>query len=359
MMSIRKACVSAAVIAAVSLPTLGADLRLTVEGASELQFDSTFDADAAGDELSDLFTKTEPTFALQLGPRWRLVSQLSLERVRQDRDGDNRLFGDHGLYAKSLYAEYGDERWIIQAGKIAPAFGLAWDEAPGIYGRQFAEDYEINQRLGLSAGLVLGAEKNGPKHTLTAAVFRLDDTELSRSTLKDRGRTRRVTGGLSNTRDPSSFTLALDGEGLAWFPALHYHLALRHQQAGVTEAKDERGYVVGVDAEVDGPLDFSIRPLVEYAHLLNATGLAQDRNYWTVGAEVRRNAYIGSLSTTWRMTDPAAERDNTDFLFQASFGRFLTDDARIELGYRFRDDDGAASNTFGLRLKAEFAFGEQ
>ncbi|MSO65066.1 MAG: hypothetical protein EXQ85_04585 [Alphaproteobacteria bacterium] len=354
-----RALVAAAMLVAPAFiaPAGAAEDWISVGGSAELQFDSTVAADFRGVKLNDLFTKTEPEITLRASERWHLVSQITLERVRQDRDSDDRYFGDHGVYAKTLYLEYDSDRLSLQAGKVAPPFGLAWEEAPSLYGRQFAEDYEVNERIGFVGGLKLVDASTNRKHRLALAAFSHDTTELSRSVIKNRGRRRQAAGGPSNTGDLSSFTAAFDGERWPGAPSLHYHLALRHLAAGATEVEDERGIALGLQADITTLPDLTVRPLVEYVHLTKADGLARDRDYWTLGAEARHGAYLASLSATWRTTDPDGGTASTDLLWQTSLGRFIAPDIRVELGYRFRDESGLDSHTVGLRLKIDFAYG--
>jgi hypothetical protein len=45
----------------------------------------------------------------------------------------------------------------VQTGKLNPGFGVAWDKAPGIYGTDLAEDYEISERISVVGTWQVGA----------------------------------------------------------------------------------------------------------------------------------------------------------------------------------------------------------
>src|SRR3546814_21075551 len=96
---------------------------------------------------------------------------------------------------------------------------MAWDVAPGIWGTDLAEDYELAEQIGVAGDLRFGGEGVG-KHALTLGTFFADTTFLSRSAFTDRGRTRLSDGGAGNPEDFSPFPVALEGTALPTLPAL-------------------------------------------------------------------------------------------------------------------------------------------
>lgn len=195
--------------------------RLEIESLFELQSDWTFAAEDEESELNDLYTTIEPFLALWVTPRVALMSGLVFEPVEEPDLGRSREFKDQGLFVETLFLTYEAERFSVYAGKINPPFGLAWDLAPGIYGVDFAEDYELTERIGGGGLLVL--EGYG-SHRLSANTFFLDTSILSDSVVNTRGRTERSDGGASNTGDLSSFSVTLDGGEMPALPHLFYHL---------------------------------------------------------------------------------------------------------------------------------------
>ena len=67
----------------------------------------------------------------------------------------------------------------VYGGKIHPRFGFAWDIAPGLYGTDFAEDYELVEQLGVGAVWRLPVDYG--RHDLSAEWFRSDTSVLTRS----------------------------------------------------------------------------------------------------------------------------------------------------------------------------------
>ena len=80
------------------------------------------------------------------------------EPVQDPDPGDDRFLEDHGLYAEELFVNYETGHFAGYAGKFNPSFGTAWDLAPGIFGTDLAEDYEITERIGLGGALKFGGE---------------------------------------------------------------------------------------------------------------------------------------------------------------------------------------------------------
>ena len=192
----------AAVIVAALLPAAAwADTlypNLEIGGVVEIQNDHVVEADdpAPGVEGdgNDLFATIEPSIALQFSERFSLNTDLVIEPVRDRTADDDRFFEDHGLYAETLFLELTGQGWSLVAGKFNPAFGVAWDAAPGIYGTDFAEDYELTEKIGFGGALDVFGEGDGA-HRVDAAVFFADTSPLSRSAFTDRGRTRKSSGG--------------------------------------------------------------------------------------------------------------------------------------------------------------------
>src|SRR5262249_15419129 len=114
-----------------------------------------------------------------------------LEQVR-DPTSDSFL-RDHALWIDQLYMTIHLGPVSIYGGKIHPRFGFAWDIAPGVYGTDFAEDYEIVERLGFGAVWRLAIDFG--RHDLSFEWFRADTSFLANSAF-----TRTVPGQLDATR---------------------------------------------------------------------------------------------------------------------------------------------------------------
>ncbi len=328
--------------------------RLDADVLIEIQNDGAFASENDANERNDLFTTTEPFLSFKATEHFKIESGLVLEPVRGADPGEDRFFEDHGLYAEELYAAYETERFGIKAGKYNPSFGTAWDAAPGIYGVDFAEDYELTERLGAAASYTLDAGEAGA-HTVTVNSFFADTTFLSKSAFTSRGELDKADGGPSNTEDPASFSLTLDGGGMADVP-VDYHVGARFQEGGPGTARDETGLVAGVSgnsAIIPGHL---LQPLVEVAYFDDFAGTRQERTYLTAGTALIRGPWNVSASYTGRFIDAnGGAGDSDDTLAQLSAGYSFDNGLTLDAGYRFEESADTNTHILGALLTYTFS----
>lgn len=326
--------------------------RLEAEISIEIQNDNFFDSEDSTAELNDLFTTTEPYLRFRLTPEFSLEAGLVMEPTAAPGPSEDRVFEDHGVYFEQLFLNYETDTFALYGGKFNPSFGTAWDIAPGIYGADFAEDYELTERIGLGGALNLGA------HRLSANVFFADTSVLSESAFTNRGRTRQSSGGVSNTQDLSSFSLTLDGGDFPGLPGLGYHLGFLHQEAGVSETDNEQGFVGGLNGSFPLVEDLTFEPMVELAFFADGGGLDQDINFVTTGGAIVRDPWNLSLSYTNRDTEAhaAALTNANDHLFQASVGYAFDFGLGVDVGYRFAEEGNVDSHAFGVLLTYALEF---
>lgn len=327
--------------------------NLYVAVATEIEDDWTFDSDDSDNELNDLYATIEPFFAFNITPELSIESGLVFEPVRDPDPGDSRAFKDEGLYVETLGVVYATDLFSVYGGKYNPTFGTAWDLAPGIYGADFAEDYELTERIGFGGSLTGSVEDYG-SHTLSANIFYLDTSFLSDSVITDRGRTRKSDGGVSNTETLESFSVTLDGGEMPFLPGLSYSLGVERQEHGDNDPKDELGFVAGLYGAFDVTGQTTLEPILEYAYLDNAEGQRQDKQYLTVGSTVFQGPWNLSASYTGRFTDPKGGDNVDDTLLQASFGYEFDSGLAVDVGYRFTDEDKVDSHTVGIVFAYEF-----
>ncbi|MEM6589820.1 MAG: porin [Pseudomonadota bacterium] len=332
----RTVTLSAGVILA-SLPFVAnaqETLSFSSEFVVELQNDYTYDSDDPAAELNDTFLTIEGAFSLAYGNS-SLNASTVIEPIVDPVD--DRFIEDHGLFFEELFFAHDFRGVEIILGKFNPEFGFAWDAAPGIYGVDFAEDYELTERLGGAVNIpVLNGE-----HNLHFALFQADRTILSDSFGKERGQTNILAGGPSNTNSPASFSTSLSGT----FGNAEYNLGFQHQQRGDGDVNDQNGTVAGVI------YDFGVVNVVaEVAFFHGFEGTSDDALYTTLGASVPLGPV--TFSGVYSMRD--VERAPTDRLFTVSGEYGFTDNVSASLGYRFGDEGGVESQTFGTLIVVEF-----
>ena len=336
--------------------------RLDIEVESELEFQAAAEADDPASEASDLFLKVEAALSLKLYDGLSIESGLVFEPVRDLDPGENRLFGDEGLFVQTLHFQYVLGPVAATGGKINPGFGVAWDRAAGLFGTEVAEDfYEQTERLGFGLSIELPFEAFGA-HALSGSVFHVDTSFLSRSIFTERGQTTRADGGPANTESLDSFAFAIDGDEMAMGPAtIGYHLGYLHNAAGVTETEDETAVAVALFGGVDLATELRIEPLAEFVFFEGAEGAALDRTVLTLE--------LAALSGPWRAvltfndvdSDPqAAGVEELDLeQVQFSIGVDLGDGLGAQAGYKWSDEttDGVSNTAHTLGAKLTHSFG--
>ncbi len=320
----------------------------------ELQDDWSYRSAAASPGHNDLYLTVEPSFSLALQDWLSLHTDLVLEPVRDPRPETSRHFDDEGVFVEQLFVELTGDSFGVLLGKLNPAFGWAWDAAPGIYGVDFAEDYELTERLGVAAYFGFESPRLG-SHRLTASAFCQDVTALSGSLLTQRGRKRRADGGPSNTGDLRSFSLALEGDEIPRLRGLSYQLGFAQQQAG-RGGLGERGAVVGLLHRSSPGPTVQLELLAEYVYQQDPDGVRGHRHYYTQAASAHWRRWTLAVSYSLRQLELGDDAAVRDYLVQVSAGFQLPFGFGIELAWRGAREDGVANRGIGARLSYAVAF---
>lgn len=307
----------------------------------ELQSDFTVDSTDKDAEINNTFATIEAGLSFAFSDTTALNATLLIEPIR-DPDGDAFL-EDHGFYAEELFFSHDFGVAEVILGKFNPAFGTAWDVAPGIYGVDFAEDYEITEKLG--AAVVLPFEMGQGAHELSFAVFTTDRSVLSESLGNNRGQTRQSDGGVSNTDTLESVTVALSGE----FGVTAYNIGWQHQARGRGDQSSQDGLVAGINHEVTAG-GVPINLLAELAWFDDFDGTRDSATFATLGIEAPFGPVTMSAVYALRDVDNAP----TDHLATVSGEIELFDGLSAALAYRYGDEGGEESHTIGTLFVYEF-----
>ncbi len=329
--------------------------RLSFVVPVEIQYDGVYDSSDLAAELGDMFATIEPAVSYRWGSGLSLESELAYEPV--SGAGNDRFFSNQGIYVKELFLNCQRGRWTAHAGKISPAFGLAWDATPGIYGADFGEDYELTERVGLGGTVALPGPSD-TTHTLSVNAFYQDHSVLTRSWLHGRTRVRESDEGASDTGDLSSFSTTLAGSGPGVLSALNYQLSYDHLAAGHGNPKDEDGYALALFGEIDLAAGWKLAHFIEVAYFEGAKAAAENRTYGTLGAAINNGTWEIDLSFSSRSIDADAKLVATvnDELFQIGASRNLPHGFNLGGGYRYIEAGNVDSHTVGLLLTFEYGF---
>ncbi|MEX2647534.1 MAG: hypothetical protein WD673_00815 [Alphaproteobacteria bacterium] len=327
-----------------------------------MSFEFRGDAIIRSDDPSLEIIEAAPTIDAELD--LRLADPLSIrasliaESVFRSGPFQDRLvgdIGDIGAKAETLFVEYATGALTLYAGKINPPFGVGWDLTPGLYGTDFAEDYELTERIGFGGSVSLGGEGIGV-HVLGASAFFLDTSVLSQSLIEDKGGVERSDGGPSNTGDPASFALTLDGGKLPGLPGLSYHAAISRQEGGRGAVADEAGYAFALHGEFPLGDGARLAPIVEIVRQVNDEAGPDDVTYVTAGVALLGGPWSLALSGTMRATDATGGPDTDDSLLQVSVGYAFGNGLSFELGYKATEVDSVDSDVVGALIAYEIEF---
>jgi len=325
----------------------------------ELQNELGVDATDPGEERNHLFFRTEIESAVGMTEHVGLGSVLVIEPVRDPlQPGRDVFFEKQGIFIEELHAHFEWGKWALTGGKFNPEFGKAWEEGRGIFGEDFAEDYEIAEKIGLSGSYAVETSDAGT-HRLTVSTFFADTTFLSDSVITGRGKLSRSDGGASNTGDFSSLAIGLDGAdfnapGLERF---YYKLGYRHLGKAGPTGRDERGWsgTLGYATPLTDRLQADL--LIEFADIDQFEGEGEDREYFTASlATILDEVWNLTVSTTLRERKISRQEQFDDTLFQASFGYNFQNGLTLEAGWKATEVEGNSLDIFGILARYSHEF---
>ena len=276
-------------------PLIAQENLISWSGDLEIGFDGTISSGDPASEFTDNYASLETSFEAGLAQGVALFGTLTLESVIDPTD--TRHFEDIGLYVSALGLEFEFAHSHLKLGKINPTFAIAWDAAPGFYGTSLAEDYELNEAIGVT----LDTPLQGTDGTLSMAVFYADDTGLSDSFGVRRGRNITAHGGAGNTGKLNNVAL----QYLHIHEDSTYWIGGRFLTASKVDVSDELGAVVGMAHSFDNGFDI----IFEIAHFDGFAGGATNATYTTVGSSYAHGPWEYSASFTG-MRDSAAGHDH-------------------------------------------------
>ncbi|MBT5810082.1 MAG: hypothetical protein HOI19_06880 [Rhodospirillaceae bacterium] len=313
----------------------------------ELQTDIDHNSDDPANERNNVFLKVEPELTLHLPAGFTVFGHGVVEQVKAADPDEDRYFKDEGFFIDELYLRYESGPFIVTGGKLNPGFGRAWDAAPGIYGADAPEDYEISERIGLTAAFNFGGGAGGD-HKVTAGAFFLDTTFLSHSLGTSRGTIGRADGGVSNTEDFSSFNVMLEGGGVKALPGLEYHLAYIHQANGVDADSNEMGVAGFAAYPFNLGSGVQVTPMVELVRFENLGGVRGiDRDYNTVALSGEWRGWNAALSHTRRDTDSVGGGATRDRFYSLGLGYTFDFGLTADVGWKRARESGLETDTFG------------
>ncbi len=348
---------TALAVAASSLPAVAAGAPRT-EGAIpvELQADFDYRSDDAGNERNNVFVKLEPEITFHLPAGFSIYAHGVIEQVKTASANEDRYFKDEALFIEDLYLRYETGPFSFTGGKLNPGFGRAWDVVPGVYGTDIPEEYEMAERIGISAAAGFGGEGWG-KHRLTAGTFFLDTSVLAHTLGTSRGTTGEADGGVSNSEDFSSFNLVLEGGEFKALPGFEYHFAYIHQAHGVDGDTDETGVAAYAAHGFDAGGGVRLLPMVELVWFDDFGGTRDtERDYATIALSGVWQGWNAVLSYTRRETDTPGAGSIRDHQYQVGFGYSFDFGLTADIAWKRLRESAVETDTVGILFTYKLEF---
>jgi hypothetical protein len=324
--------------------------------------------------FTNLFAESELRGYIAVTNHFTLNGLAKLEQARDQIQGG--AFVDQSLYIQRLFGVINLAPFHLYGGKIHPRFGIGWFRTPGLYGTDFAEEYELIERLGF--GLRIDARGEFGSHRLTVEAFQADTSFLNGNAfansaqlgdpgVKRQGKRTLADGGVSNTGTFESFAVAVSSRwpGLR---GLGTEVGFLKQRASPLDARDEYAWTASAFWRLPLRGDLSIEPLAEFTSVAGQAGTDRNVDYVTLAANLRiGELWAVALHTSQKyVRDHAANDFRTDWLVGFAVALDLGDAFKDELpwlagltavaGWRYDRKAGVERDTLGFLLKYEKSF---
>lgn len=298
-----------------------------------------------GRTIDTLYNKSALGVRLALPEGFSVSSTLRLEPV--PGNPDSQLLPRHAAWAETLTLRWTEDPIRLFAGKIHPRFGAAWSRAPGLYGADYAQDYELREKIGFGARLWVDEVLDLPDplgyQSLQVEAFQADTTALSASafnprwtdasgTLRQRWRASRLLGGADNRGGLPGVTVSWVGTEVE-IPGgqLGFNAGASFRQPGLDaslagRAAQEVGTVAGAEAAFPLPGGVTLAPAAEVARRDANGGYANRRAEWLTAALTLRR---GALSLSYV---EMAKRERDGATGERGQGRQRTAGVALDLG---------------------------
>ncbi len=312
----------------------------TAEISVEVENDTVVDSNNSANEISDTYATIQAAITMALGASSSLNLGLTFEPITgATRD---RAFEDHGLYAEEFFFNHDFGAGEIILGKFNPAFGAAWVEAPGIFGADFARDYELTEQVGgaVLIPFTIGASKNA----VSVALFNSDRSILSKSLGRQRGRNSLPAGGVGNTSGPESTAIAMNGT----LGDTTYNVGVQNLARGAGDTHDQRGAVLGIAHTYD--LGRPVALLAEMAYFTDFGGTSTAAKYGIVGLA----APFGPVTVSGVYSSRKVDGARVDHLATLTGEMELATNLFASLGYRYGREGPDKTHMIGTVIAYQF-----
>jgi|APGre2960657423_1045063.scaffolds.fasta_scaffold00185_3 hypothetical protein len=331
----------------------------------QTQFDRVLKSEKNGVSPNNAFIYIEPNFNLNFNQNWVVKTQWRLQPndVLTTRDQSNperyrtflssnrgMNFDQMGFLVEEIKIQYQNDDIKIFAGKYDPTFGNAHRKSKriGVFSAQFAEDYNLREKIGLGAVALLESSQ------ITFNTFFNDTTDLSSSVINNRGRANKKNTLSGATSTISSYSVSMEGEDLFDIKNLFYNFGYR--SLGVEKAynsKREIGYVLGGEYLHKFGNESSIIPFVELVDIKNLSGISgRNAQYITLAIIGNYRNWTTSISNQTRNIEKNYHNNYHTFdrQSQLSIGYRFTNNITLDIARAEIREDAKKGSLVGINL---------
>jgi hypothetical protein len=315
---------------------------------------------------NNTYINIEPDFSLNIDKNWSVKTGWRIYPVKKRDEiypertrtffSENRGFkqDDTGVIIEELKVNFQTDDVKFFAGKFNPTFATAYrkEKRIGVFNTDFTEDYELREKIGGGMSAILDNSE------LSFSGFFNDDTDLSRSAFKDRGKASRNDGLAGNTGTLSSYTITLEGADLLDVQDLFYNFGYRNLDIDDShEGNREKGYTVNLEYPIKTSENGAITPFFELVKINNFTGRSgRDAIYLTTALLGRYNKMTASVSNVMRDIKKNPTTRSRDNQFQVSIGYKITDSLTIDLSRAVIREVGNRGVALGAMMSYIYQF---
>ena len=330
--------------------------RISGELSFEIQTDRIVSAERA---FTDTHMDTESSLGVAFTRRITLNAGLAFDEVEpvdEESTGPSgsRLFENSGLYVQQLYLEWSNDAWSVHAGKFDPAFGIEWGSASGLYGDDFAGDYEITEQTGAGVKVPLAGKGEGAV-SLSIDAFMVDRSGLASCMVTRCVHPRRLEGGAGNTSWPRSFSVTVGAGTLPALGGLGVQAGFLRRAGGDGDPDDELGVALALTHAFALDGGAVVRWTVEGARLNHFEAGADDVTFLTAGLAWQRNRWNVAIAGAMRNHGTNQVEDTRDTLLQLSAEYAFEPGLSVEIGWRGGRGD-VADQTIGAVIAYDVEF---
>lgn len=255
-----------------------------------------------------------------------------IKRQNNPYKSGSRTFENMGINISELNIKYSRNNSSIILGKFTANFGIAWRWNKGIFIHTLANQYNLNEKLGVAFITKYGSSKKTGVYNLSFSTFTNDRKNLDNSLFHRRDSDSKSQALPGDTRSLSSYSLALDiNFDFSKNEKLLYHLARSHLVVNKNASslprdliRNQVGYAYGMNYSFPINEEFKGETMLEYATIKNLNGnRGVSSNFLTTNVTLRYLNYRLMIGTS---------KNNISNVNAKSDYRRLSE---INIGYQF------------------------